>query len=80
MTDENTMSVKNLERCFGEKIDEEMSKVVDTVDDRIQKGIWTEKHRNITAKVKLVFRSINASSVQDPTSVMGAQNVGNLLG
>ena len=32
----NAMSVKTLERCFNERIDREMSNIVDTVEDRIQ--------------------------------------------
>ena len=31
----NAMSVKTLERCFNERIDREMSNIVDTVEDRI---------------------------------------------
>ena len=31
----SAMSVKTLERCFKEKIDREMSNIVDTVEDRI---------------------------------------------
>ena len=32
----NAMSVKTLERCFNERIDREMSNIVDKVEDRIQ--------------------------------------------
>ena len=35
----NAMSVKSLERCFNERIDREMSNIVDTVEDRIQNAI-----------------------------------------
>ena len=38
---ENVMNVKTLERCFNERIDKEMSNIVDTVEDRIQKAILT---------------------------------------
>ena len=31
----NAMNVKTLERCFNERIDREMSNIVDTVEDRI---------------------------------------------
>ena len=37
----NAMSVKTLERCFNERIDREMSNIVDTVEDRIQNAILT---------------------------------------
>ena len=33
---ESTVNVKTLERCFNERIDTEMSNIVDTVEDRIQ--------------------------------------------
>ena len=36
---ENTVNVKTLERCFNERIDREMSNIVDTVEDRIQNAI-----------------------------------------
>ena len=36
---ENVVNVKTLERCFNEKIDTEMSNIVDTVEDRIQNAI-----------------------------------------
>ena len=35
----NAMNVKTLERRFNEKIDREMSNIVDTVEDRIQNAI-----------------------------------------
>ena len=35
-TIENTVIVKTLERCFNERIDREMSNIVDTVENRIQ--------------------------------------------
>ena len=37
----NAMSVKTLERCFDERIDGEMSNIIDTVEDRIQNVILT---------------------------------------
>ena len=33
------MNVKNLERCFNERIDREISNIVETVEDRIQNTI-----------------------------------------
>ena len=38
---ENAMNVKTLERCFNERIDRGMRKIVDTVEDRIQNAILT---------------------------------------
>ena len=34
MTNENTVNLKTLKRCFHKKIDLERSKIVDTVKDR----------------------------------------------
>ena len=39
MTNENTVNVKYLDRCFNERIDRDMSNIVDTVEDRIQNSI-----------------------------------------
>ena len=40
-TNENTVKVKNLQRYFNERIDREMSNIVDTVEDRIQNANLT---------------------------------------
>ena len=65
----NAMSVKTLERCFNEKIDREMSNIVDTVEDRIQNAILTAIENIVAPKIELAIRSINASSGRDGTSV-----------
>ena len=65
----NAMSAKTLERCFNERIDREMSKIVDTVEDRIQNAILTAIDNNVTPKIDLAIRSLNASSGRDATSV-----------
>ena len=64
----NAMSVKTLERCFNERIDREMSNIVDTVKDRIQNAILTAIDNIVTPKIELAIRSINASSGLDATS------------
>ena len=69
MTTENTVNVKTLERCFNEGIDKEMSNIVDTVEDRIQNAILTGIHSIVAPKLELEYRSVNASSGQDVTSV-----------
>ena len=63
------MSVKTLERCLNEKIDREMSNIIDTVEDRIQSAILTAIDDIVTPKFELAIRSINASSGRDVTSV-----------
>ena len=65
----NAMSVKTLERCFNERIDREMSNIVDTVEDRIQNAILTAIENIVAPKNELAIRSINASSGRDATSV-----------
>ena len=65
---EIAMNVKTLERCFNERIDREMSNIVDTVEDRIQNAILTAIENIVAPKIELAIRSINASSGQDVTS------------
>ena len=65
----NAMSVKTLERCFNERIDREMSNIVDTVEDRIQNAILTAIENIVAPKIELAIRSINVSSGRDATSV-----------
>ena len=65
----NAMSVKTLERCFNERIDREMSNIIDTVEDRIQNAILTAIDKIVAPKIELAIGSINASSGRDVTSV-----------
>ena len=65
----NAMSVKTLERCFNERIDREMSNIVDTVEDRIQNAILTAMENIVAPKMETAIRSINVSSERDATSV-----------
>ena len=62
-------TMKTLERCFNERIDREMSNIVDTVEDRIQNAILTAIENIVAPKIELAIRSINASSGRDATSV-----------
>ena len=63
----NAMSVKTLERCLNEKIDREMSNILDTVEDKIQIAILTAIDNIVAPKIELAIRSINASSGRDVT-------------
>ena len=65
----NAVSVKTLERCFNERIDREMSNIVDTVEYRIQNAVLTAIENIVAPKIELAIRSINASSGRDATSV-----------
>ena len=65
----NAMNVKTLGKCFNEKIDKEMSNIVDTVEDRIDNAILTAIDNIVAPKFESAIRSINASSGRDATSV-----------
>ena len=69
VTNENMVNVRTLERCFNERIDREMSNIVDEVEDRIQNAIWPAIYSIVAPKIEIPIRSINASSGRDPTSV-----------
>ena len=77
---ENSMKVKTLERCFNGSIDRQISKIVDTVEHRLQKAILTVSDNIVAPKIQLAIRSINASSGRDATSVTaileGSEHVG----
>ena len=80
MNNENTVNVKTLKRCFIERIDKEMSYIVDTVKDRIQNAILTAIGTSVAPKIELAIRSINASSGRDATSVTGNSGRGEHIG
>ena len=71
IVNENALNVKTLEGCFNERIDREMSNIVDTVEDRIQNAVLTAIDNIVTPKIELAIRSINASSGRDVTSASG---------
>ena len=77
---ENAMNVKTLERRFNERIDREMSNIVDTVEDRIQNAILTAIENIVAPKIELAIRSINASSGRDVTSVTANSERGERVG
>ena len=66
---ESMVNVKTLERCFNERIDSEMSNIVDTVEDRIPNAIMTTIDNIVAPETELAIRSENASSGRDVTSV-----------
>ena len=78
VTNENTVKVKTLERCFNERVDRKMNNIVDTVEDRIQNAILT--HNIVAPKTELAIRSINASSEQDATGVTANSERGEYVG
>ena len=68
-TNENTVNVQRLERCFNEKNDKGMGNIVDTVEDKNKKPIWTASVIIITLRIELAVRSLNASSARDAASI-----------
>ena len=80
VVDGNAMSMKTLEKCFNERIDKEMRKIVDTVEDRIQNAILTAIDNLVAPKIELAIRSINASSGRDVTSVTANSESGERVG
>ena len=77
---ESTVNVKTLEKCFEEKIDREMSNIVDTVGITMQNAILTAIDHIVAPKIELAIRSINASSGRDVTSVTADSERGEHVG
>ena len=80
VTNEKTLNVKNLERCFYERINREISELVDTVEDRVQNAILTAIDNTVALRVELAIRSINACSGRDATSLAANSEHGEHLG
>ena len=76
----STVNVKTLERCFNERIDREMSNIIDTVEDRIQNATLTAIDNIVAPKIELAIRSINASSGRNVTSVTANSERGEHIG
>ena len=55
-TNESAVNVKTLERCLNERIDREMSNVVDTVEHGIQNAILTAIDNIVAPKIELAIR------------------------
>ena len=49
---ESTVKVKTLKRCFNERIDREMSNIVDTVEHWIQNRILTAVDNIVASKIE----------------------------
>ena len=62
------------------RIDREMSKIVDTVEDRIQNAILTAIDNIVAPKTELAIRSISASSGRDVASVNASSERGEHVG
>ena len=77
---ESAINVKTLERCFNERIDREMSNIVDTVEDKIQNAVLTAIENIVAPKIELAIRSINSSSGRDVTSVTANSERGERVG
>ena len=53
---QSTVNVKLSERCVNERTDIEMSKIVDTVEDRIQNAVLTAVDNIVAPKIELAIR------------------------
>ena len=73
---ENTMNVQTRQRCLTDRIDREMSTIVETVEDRIQNGFLTSIDIIITPRIELAVRLVNASSGPDTASVTANSDCG----
>ena len=80
LCNENTVKVKTLERCRNEKIDKEMSSMVDTVEYRVRNAILTAIDSIVAAKTDLAIRSVNLSSERDATSVIATSQSNEEIG
>ena len=80
MTNESAVNVKTMATCFRERIDKEMSKIFDTVEDRIQNVILTAIDSIVAPKIELAIRSINASFGRYVTSVIANSDRGQHVG
>ena len=52
VTNENTVNVETLEKCFIERIDRKMSNIVDTVEDRIENATLTDIDSIVAPKIE----------------------------
>ena len=73
---ENVVNVKTLKMCFNEKIDKEMVKITDTIENRIQNAILAAMDSFITPKIKLAIKTIKALCGRDATSVVASSERG----
>ena len=48
---ESTVNLKTLERCFNERVDKEVSNIVDTVENRIQNAILTAVDNIVSPRI-----------------------------
>ena len=77
---ESTVNVKTLRRCFIGRIDRKMTKIFDTVEDKIQNAILTVIDKIVAPKIELAIRSKNVSSGGDATSVTANSESGEHVG
>ena len=76
----NVMKMKTSERCLNERIDREMSNIVDRVEDKIQNATLAASDNFVAPMIESVIRSINASSGRDVSSVTAKSERGKHLG
>ena len=63
------VNVGTVKRCFNERFDWEMGKIVHTVEYKIQNAILTATDSFVAPRIKKTIRSINASPGRSKTSI-----------
>ena len=76
----NTVNVQTLDRCFIDRIDNEMSISVAMVEDRIQDAIFTAIDIIFTPRIELAVRALNAPSERDAASFSANSERGERIG
>ena len=79
-TNENTVNVQTLERCFNEKVDREIGYIVDMAEDRTQNTIITAIDNLISTMFELAVTSLNASFGRDAARVTAISERGERIG
>ena len=68
-SNENTVNVNTLERCFNKRIDRELGKIVETFEDTIQNAFLTAIDIIVAHKIELAIRPVNAASGRNVTII-----------
>ena len=78
MTNESTVNVKTLQRCFNERTDRERSNILNTVENRVQKAILTAIDSIVAHKNELAIRSKTRNLDEMGLVLQQIQDLGNM--
>ena len=79
-TNESTVNVQTLEKFLRDRIDEQMDRVLDIVEDRTQDAILTAIDNIIKPRIEIAIRWWNASSGRNVASLTAISERGNYVG